>query len=244
MNTQTEVTEEKYPESWDDLETAKEEGSKFLKVESGTQVNVRVVQGPKAFAQLYEKDIRLEGDTEKSKFFTLTLPFGTKLPGYKLRNSFAFEVVVLSGKAKGKHKIWAAGQKVAEQLQKIARKWGTIRACDIEIEKEGEGLTTKWSVTAGPQSEGHYKPEFNLENEIEFSKESDIRKLPQPQSSKKNQIGGATKAQFDKIINLIAIKDLTSLQIEEILQTRFKKIELEQLNPQEADALYEVLKGM
>ncbi len=164
-------TEEEYPSDWNSVESAKSEGSEFLKIKSGEKVRLRILAGPLAFQQLY-----LEGN--KKGF---NLPFNSQIPGYKPRKQYAFEVLVLDGASAGDHKVWAAGQKVAEQLSQIRTEWGDIKKCDIVLSKTGEKLETKWQATPVPASkltEAETQPTMKLSEKIIYATKEQLDALP------------------------------------------------------------------
>ena len=162
---------EEYPSDWQSVEEGKSEGSEFLKIKSGEKVRLRILSGPLAFQQLY-----LEGGKRG-----YNLPHGAQLPGYKLRKQYAFEVLILDGISAGDHKIWAAGQKVAEQLSQIRTEWGDIKKCDIVLSKSCEKLETKWQATPVPPTkltETEVAPTLKLAEKIMYATKEELNAIP------------------------------------------------------------------
>lgn len=158
-----------YPEEWDSVEEAKSKSTEFLKLNSGDKVRLRILSGPLAFQQLFLN----------KKGYNLSL--ASQLPGYDLRKQYAFEVLLLDGPMVGDHKIWATGQKLAEQLAEIRKGWGDIKKCDIVLSRTGEKLQTKWQVTPVPPSKltpDEVKPIFSLVEKIVFTDKATLDTLP------------------------------------------------------------------
>jgi hypothetical protein len=236
---------ESYPETWDDVEKGTAESSKFLKLKSGESVKFKVVNGPYPFRKAYVQKV-VEGKDGKMQDKSFTFPFGTQIPGLKLTPQFAFEVVVLDGPAKGQHKVWVAGQRVAEDLKKIADVWGSVKKPDIVLSKTGEKLETKWNATAAPPSgEGVGLAEINLKDEIKFSTKEELALLPNSvgvvKTTKKHSI---TDEQTKFISNLCDGKSIEFKEVEKIIARKFDKASLDDLSKDEAAQLIDTLKAM
>lgn len=236
------MTQETYPANWDAIDEAKSQASEFLKLESGDKVRLRILTGPYAFGQIkYDKG-------EDMVF--LNVPFNAQIPGYKPRAQYAFEVLLLDGKQQGAHKVWAAGQKIAEQLREIRQEWGDITKPDIVVKKEGKGLLTKWTATAAPTSAvpgDNLIPAFKLEEKITMATAEDLAKIPPAATSKqpKDALDQKISTEQNDFIGKLAVaKELTVDGVLKIIERKFNKNEIDELTRSEASTLIETLKAL
>ena len=234
MTTDEMLTDEA-PANWDVVEKAAASTTDFLKFKSGEKVRLRILTGPFAFGQIYAQN--------GEKKMSVNVPFGTSVPGHKPRTQYAFEVLVLDGPQAGAHKLWTAGQKVAEQLKEIKASWGDITKADVVVGKKGEGLQTEWSATAAPPQHveaGLLVPMFNLREKVKFAGKDEIMKLP-PAEEKGGKI---TPKQVEFISKLATAKDMSAADVSKISTRKFNKGELDDLTQAEASALIDTLKSL
>lgn len=227
---------------WDKVKKSKGE-SEFLKVTSGQDISIRILSGPMAYGQI--------GYGVKPNFRSLNIPFGSQVPGYKVKNTYAFEVLVLDGQDKGKHKMLCAGPTVADQLKGIREKWGDLSKADISIGKVGEDLSTRWHSIPCPASavaESDLKPVFDLGEKIVFATKEQLDALPPPVVSKtqpKDALNNPISAEQGKFIsNLATQKEMSLSAVEKLIQRKFEKKTLDELSSAEAAQLIDTLKAL
>ena len=235
-------TQEAAPDSWDTVdEEAKSKGpTEFLKFKTGEKVRLRVIFGPVAFCQLYTE---FAGGKRKG----FNLPKGTIIPGQKKpRAQYAFEVLILDGPEAGVHKIWTAGQKIAEQLSNIRSAWGDVDKCDLVVGKTGEKLETEWSAIAVPPSkiaDESLKRLYNLREKIKFATKEEIESiLPQTQTKDSMDTKASTE-QIRMIGQVATTKELTDEDLDKMCVRKFSKKKCQDLTVAEASQLIELLRA-
>ncbi len=243
---QAEATVEPYPESWDEVDQAKAEGSSYLEVASGEKVRLKILQGPLTFRSAYlaTNEKTKKGESQKKTF---NIPFASQVPGYKFTAKYAFEVVVLDGPAKGQHKTWKAGQKVAEQLKSVKEEWGSIREPIIVLKREGEKLETVWTVTAAKGDGSNYPCTIDLQGAIGFATKEQLDSLPPPPITKQDGSlsNPISSEQVQFISSLSSQKDITLDWVNKTINRKWSpKSEIDQLTSGEASELITLLKGI
>lgn len=226
---------------WDKVN--KQATSEFLRITAGQDVSIRILTGPLAYGQV--------GYGDGATFKSLNVPFGAQIPGYKIKNTFVFEVLILDGADKGKHKMFCAGPKVAEQLKTIRDKWGDLSKADIVVGKTGKDLATRWHITPCPASSASaedLKPMFNLIEKIVYATKEQLDKLPPPVENRtqpKDALNNPISAEQGKFIASLATqKEMSLASIEKLLQRKFDKKTLDELTSAEAAQLIDTLKSL
>lgn len=238
-----------YPESWDDHEKAQAESKKELKIADGGKVRMHIISGPLLFREDYVVIGKKEDGSPKKK--RIALPFGANLPGYDLKVKYMMEVVILDGAAKGQHKLYVYGKKVAEGLAAVKAEWGSTRVPDIVLSRKGSTMNdTVYTVTAAPSTVGDVKAipvEFNLEHEVRFSNKADIDSLPPPVHAgptPDSLSGTITPAQEELINSICKQKDIPLAFFKATLERKFPGKTLAELTVGEASAFIGVLQAV
>lgn len=245
MGDAQEAVAEVYPESWNEHERASAEGEKQIKIKDGQSIRCHIISGPLTFREMYQVVGRDEKGKEKKK--RIAVPFGTQLPGFKMKVQYLCEVVLLDGPLKGTHKLLQFGKQVADGLAGVRTVWGSTRTPDLIISRKGSTqFDTEYAVTAGPSTHAaDVTPDFNLEAEVRYSTKEDIDSLPKPTAQVEGSTAAKmTTAQQDFIDALCRKKELTIKGLLGIIERKFNKKELGELTGSEASVLIETLQRM
>lgn len=236
-----------YPETWDEVDQEQASKSTYLKLKDGETVRLKFLNGPLVFRELYqdvgEKD--RQGKAKKTRF---VIPFTSQVPGYKFKAQWLAEVIILDGAAKGQHKLWQFGSTVSEQLQGIAKEWGTVKEPLIAFSRKGSGqMDTEYRVTAGKPDGNAYFPELDLASELKMSPAEKLSKLPPPTAKADESTMQGTRIstpQYDLICGLAEKGRLSHSDVLKIAERKFNKHDLDSLSMKEASEVIDVLKEM
>lgn len=235
----------------DSVRQAKEDASIFIKIGSNEEKRLHILSKPKAFGNIYF-DVEPFAGAGKS----MNVPFGTSIPGYKVRPQWAFEVVDL---ATGKHKILCAGIGVTGDIDKADRAFrpkasknteGTgYPLLDIVLSKTGEKLSTEWTVTSAPtEYEGDGQSQIDMDAEIKMTSAANLAKLGQapkaPSQLRENVQPELSQAQLGEIDRLAKKVELTVEGLNGIISRNFGKNSLSELTKAEASNLIDTLSEM
>jgi hypothetical protein len=228
----------------EELEKDRQEGTRFVQVESGTPVRMRVVNGPYCYKVLWT-------DTKdgRRKF---VLPKDSQFTHPELKREYLYEVLIVGGAGHGAHKLFEANKGVAIDISKAKALWGSIYEPVFEVGKTGSGKKgTKWSVQAGPAAPDLGKPEptYELDKQVRFSTKEDLDSIPPaPVGGVQGNGEGepsdkATPEQAKLIMKLVAEKDLTLKAVNDICQRLFKVGDWTDLDGKQASKLIDNLKN-
>lgn len=239
---------EAYPESWDEHAQASAESDNELKLKHGDNVRVHIVSGPLTFREEYFS-LGAKDKQGKDKKTRIAIPFGSQLPGYKMKVRYMSEVVILDGAAKGMNKIFQFGKQVADDLAKIKDVWGSTRTPDIVLSRTGTTKDdTKYSATAAPATvqSKDLKVKFNLEKEVRYSTKEDIDKLPPPpvgRESADSISGHVSHAQLDLIDSLCKEKEIGTAELKKLVDRKAPGKSLTELTTGQASMVIDLLKN-
>lgn len=235
----------------DSVKQAKEDASIFIKIGSNEEKRLHILSKPKAFGNIYFETEPFQGAGK-----SMNVPFGTQIPGYKVRPQWAFEVVDLES---GKHKILCSGIGVTGDIDKADRAFrpktkkneegAGYPLLDIVLSKTGEKLSTEWTVTSAPtEYEGDGQTTIDMDAEIKMASAETLAKLgkaPKAASQLRDNVSPAlTAAQAGEITRLAGKVELTVDGLNGIIERNFSKHAIEELTKNEASSLIETLSSM
>ncbi len=235
----------------DSVRQAKEDASIFIKIGSNEEKRLHIVSKPRAFGNIYFEKEPFTGAPK-----SMNVPFGTTIPGYKVRPQWAFEVVDLES---GKHKILCAGigvtgdidkaEKANRPKNKKAEEGAGYPVIDIILSKTGEKLSTEWTVTnAATEYEGDGQAVIDMDKEIVMTSADLLAKLGRAAKPASQLREGVTPslsvAQVGEIDRLAAKVELTLDGLNGIISRNFGKHAVSELTQSEASALIGTLSEM
>ncbi len=245
-----EQTGTEYPEDLDKGTEAYSKNDKDLKIEAGSTVRLKVISGPLVYQEGWFDLPDRDEKTGKPKRLRVALPLGQQLPGYDLKTKSLIEVVMLNGSTKGQHKLFTFGKQVHDGLAKIKRDWGSTRTPDVIIDRVGASKNdTRYTATGGPSTvdSNTFKPQFDLQKEVRFSKAEDLAKLPPPVTGRveKDVLTTAMSSkQYELISSLADAKDMSLEEVEKHIRRKFndEKMTIQDLNGGQASQIIDLLK--
>lgn len=235
----------------DSVRQAKEDASIFIKVGSNEEKRLHIISKPKAFGNIY-----FDSEPYPGAGKSMNVPFGTAIPGYKVRPQWAFEVIDLET---GKHKILCAGIGVTGDIDKADRAFrpkgqkdkegAGYPLLDIVLSKTGEKLSTEWTVTSAPtEYEGDGQTQIDMDTEIKMAPAEALAKLGKapkaPSQLRENVSPALSEAQVGEVKRLQAKAELTEDGLNGIISRNFEKNALSELTRTEASSLIETLSSM
>jgi len=233
------------------VKQAKEDASIFIKIGSNEEKRLHILSKPKAFGNIYFDKEPFTGAPK-----SMNVPFGTSIPGYKVRPQWAFEVVDIET---GKHKILCAGIGVTGDIDKADRAFrpkakkmeegAGYPLLDIILSKTGEKLSTEWTVTPAPtEYEGGVELTIDMDAEISMTSADNLAKLgraPKPVSQLREGVAPElSQAQVGEIDRLSAKLELTVAALNGIVSRNFDKSSVSDLTKLEASTLIDTLSSM
>lgn len=234
----------------DSIKKAKADASVFVKVAANESVRLHIISKPKMFGNIYFDSEPFPGAPK-----SMNVPFGTQIPGYKIRPQWAFAVVDV---ASGAHKILCVGTTVVDQIDKADQAFRPKDKKDVEgagyprldivLSKTGEKLATKWTVTPAPtEYEGDRVSTVDMDAEIVMTSAELLAKLGsnKPVSGLRNGVKSQpSDAQIDMLNRLCKKKELNNASFVAIMQRKFDKNELSDCTQAEASILIDTLQEM
>jgi hypothetical protein len=231
----------------DTIKQAKEDASTFVKMEKGSTAKFHIISKAKTFGNIFFENEPFPGAPK-----SINVPFGTQIPGYKIRPQWAFEVV----NENGKHKILCANTTVVDAIDKADKAFRPKGKKDeegagyplLDITLNKLAATPWWTTTAGPTDyEGNGNCILDMDAEIVMASAELIGKLSanRPKSQLKDGVQSAPSgAQIDLLNKLCKQKELNSAGFVGIMQRKFNKNELSECTMAEASTLIETLTAM
>ncbi len=231
----------------DSIKQAKEDASVFVKMEKGSTARFHIISKAKMFGNIFFDEPPFDGAPK-----SINVPFGTQLPGYKIRPQWAFEVV----NENGKHKILCANTTVVDAIDRADKAFRPKG----RKEEEGAGYplldvtlsklsaTPWWTVTSGPTDyEGDGACILDMDAEITMAGAELLSKL-QATKPKSALVAGvrapASVAQVGEIDRLCKQKELTSDGLAGVISRKFGKHSIGECTQAEASTLIETLMAM
>jgi hypothetical protein len=234
----------------DSIAKAKADASVFVKVEANKAVRLHIISKAKMFGNIYFDTPPYEGAPK-----SMNVPYGTQIPGYKIRPQWTFAVVNMES---GAHKILCVGTSVVEAIDKADQAFRpkaskTVEGAgypllDIVLSKTGEKLATKWTVTPAPtEYEGDGIPTVDMDSEIVMASAEQLAKLgaTKPKSPLvEGSRGKPSDKQVDLIDSLCKSKELTVKALNDLILRKFGKNALSECSMSDASVLIETLQSM
>ena len=230
----------------DTIKQAKEDASVFVRMEKGSTARFHLVSKAKTFGNIF-----FEAPPYPNAPKTMNVPFGTQIPGYKIRPQWAFEVV----NEAGKHKILCVGMSVVDLIDKADK------AFRPKGQKDDEGAGYKhldiilsrlpatpwWTLSNAPTECEDNSTVLDLDAEIMLAKADDLAKLRE--NTPKSQLADGVKStasikQTELISSLMNKLELTVDGLNGIISRKFSKYAVSELTMSEASVLIETLQEM